>query len=148
MKQSLISLTCPALLLITQAVSAQDISAIRAQANTFFKPLPASMPGSENDSAEKVALGEKLHFETALSVNITKSCNSCHFLDRGKKAGVDVLRVSPGGIAGKEGVRKSPTVWDAGFHFARCWDGRAAGLKEQAEGPVLDPVEMAMPDEG
>jgi len=147
MKQSLISLTCVALLLITQAVSAQDISAIRAQANTFFKPLPASMPGSENDSAEKIALGEKLYFETALSVNNTQSCNSCHFLDQGKKAGVDNLRVSPGAIAGKEGVRNSPTTWNAGFHFAQFWDGRAADLKEQAKGPILNPVEMAMPDE-
>jgi len=147
MKKSLLSLACAALLIVTQAASAQDVSAIRSQANIFFKPLPSSMPGSENDSAEKIALGEKLYFETALSVNNTQSCNSCHFLDQGKKAGVDNLRVSPGAIEGKEGTRNSPTAWNAGLHFVQFWDGRAADLKEQAEGPILNPVEMATPDE-
>lgn len=147
MKKPLIHFACAALMLLSFTASAQDISAIRAQANTFFKPLPASMPGSENDSAEKIALGEKLYFETALSVNNTQSCNSCHLLDEGKKAGVDNLRVSPGAIEGKKGDRNSPTVWNAGFHFVQFWDGRAADLKEQAKGPILNPVEMAIPDE-
>src|SRR5690554_352953 len=147
MKKSLLSLACAALLMATQVASAQDVSAIRSQANIFFKPLPASMPGSENDSAEKIALGEKLYFETALSINNTQSCNSCHFLDQGKQSGVDNLRVSPGAIEGKEGTRNSPTVWNAGLHFVQFWDGRAADLKEQAEGPILNPVEMAIPDE-
>ena len=147
MKKSLLSLACAALLMATQVASAQYVSAIRSQANIFFKPLPASMPGSENDSAEKIALGEKLYFETALSINNTQSCNSCHFLDQGKKSGVDNLRVSPGAIEGKEGTRNSPTVWNAGLHFVQFWDGRAADLKEQAEGPILNPVEMAIPDE-
>jgi cytochrome c peroxidase len=30
-------------------------------------------------------------------------------------------------------------------HLAQFWDGRAADVEEQAKGPVLNPVEMAMP---
>lgn len=124
-----------------------DTQAARTQANALFKPLPSTMPGSEKDSADKIKLGEKLYFETALSVNGAQSCNSCHLLDQGKKGGVDNLRVSAGAIKGKEGERNAPTVWNAGFHFVQFWDGRAVDLKEQAKGPILNPVEMAIPDE-
>jgi cytochrome c peroxidase len=36
---------------------------------------------------------------------------------------------------------------NAGFQFAQFWDGRSASLEEQAKGPILNPVEMAMPNE-
>jgi cytochrome c peroxidase len=48
---------------------------------------------------------------------------------------------------GQLGSRNSPTVYNAGGHLAQFWDGRAANLEEQAKGPILNPVEMAMPDE-
>lgn len=123
-----------------------DSNTVRKQAKNFFQPLPSAMPGSENDSTEKIQLGEKLYFETALSVNGTQSCNTCHRLDE-KLGGVDNLKFSPGAPEGTIGGRNSPTVWNAGFHFAQFWDGRAADLKEQAGGPILNPVEMAMPSE-
>lgn len=123
-----------------------DSNSIRIQAKNFFQPLPSAMPGSENDTPEKIALGEKLYFETALSVNGTQSCNTCHRLDEGL-GGVDNLALSPGAPEGTIGGRNSPTTWNAGFHFVQFWDGRAPDLKEQAKGPLLNPVEMAMPDE-
>ena len=33
----------------------------------------------------------------------------------------------------------------AAAHFVQFWDGRAKDVEEQAQGPVLNPVEMAMP---
>jgi len=126
--------------------AAPDADALRKQVSGFFKPLAEQMPGAENDTAEKIALGEKLYFETALSVNGTQSCNTCHRLDE-KLGGVDNKRFSDGAIEGAIGDRNSPTVWNAGFHIAQFWDGRAADLKEQAKGPILNPVEMAIPDE-
>ncbi|HGY57104.1 MAG TPA: cytochrome-c peroxidase [Caldithrix abyssi] len=114
------------------------------QAKTFFKPLPDKMPGSENDTPERIALGEKLYFDNILSLDNKQSCNTCHVLD-GKKAGVDNLPTSPG-VKGQNGDRNSPTVLNAGFQFVQFWDGRAKDLKEQAKGPVLNSVEMAMPD--
>ena len=46
----------------------------------------------------------------------------------------------------QQGSRNSPTVYNAGDHIAQFWDGRAETLEEQAKGPILNPVEMAMPD--
>jgi len=75
----------------------------------------------------------------------TGGCNTCHRVDQGR-AGVDNEPTSSGAF-GKRGDRNSPTTFNAGFHLAQFWDGRAANLKEQAKGPVLNPVEMAMPTE-
>lgn len=133
-------------LLLSQTALAVDAASLRKQANVMFKPLPSSMPSSEKDSAAKIALGEKLYFETALSINGTQSCNTCHRLDE-KLGGVDNKPFSPGALPNTLGGRNSPTTWNAGFHFAQFWDGRAANLAEQAKGPILNPVEMALPNE-
>jgi cytochrome c peroxidase len=103
------------------------------------------MPGAEADTEELVALGKELYFDPRLSQNGTQSCNSCHRIDD-HLAGVDNEPTSPGAF-GKRGDRNSPTTWNAGFHVAQFWDGRAHDLAEQAKGPVLNPVEMAMPAE-
>ena len=118
---------------------------IQKKAAATLGALNADMPGTENDTAEMVELGKKLYFEKKLSVNDTISCNSCHRVDE-KKGGVDNLATSPGAF-GKNGDRNSPTVLNAGYHIAQFWDGRAATLADQAKGPILNPVEMAMPDE-
>lgn len=124
------------------AASADEL---RTKAKSFFAPLPDKMPGAEKDTAELIRLGEKLFRDTRLSKNNTQSCNSCHQVDPGK-GGVDNEPTSPGAF-GKRGGRNSPTVLNAGFHIAQFWDGRAATLEDQAKGPVLNPIEMAMPDE-
>lgn len=120
-------------------------AALRANALKILAPLPDKMPGAENDSAALTRLGKKLYFEKRLSQNESQSCNTCHAVDKGR-AGVDNEPTSEGAF-GKRGGRNSPTTLNAGFHFAQFWDGRAADLKEQAKGPVLNPVEMAMPSE-
>lgn len=91
-------------------------------------------------NAEKIALGKKLYFETALSINNKISCNSCHRLDN---FGVDSEPTSPG-HEGKRGDRNSPTVLNAAIHIAQFWDGRAKDVEEQAIGPITNPIEMGM----
>jgi cytochrome c peroxidase len=59
------------------------------------------------------------------------------------KYGVDHQSVSVG-FAGKKGGRNAPTVYNAGGHLAQFWDGRAKDVEEQAKGPILNPIEMAM----
>lgn len=113
------------------------------QVNLMFGTIPKTMPGAERDSKELIALGEKLYHETALSANDTQSCSSCHDV---KGGGVDNQPVSTGAF-GEKGGRNSPTVFNAGFHLAQFWDGRAKDLQEQAAGPILNPVEMAMASE-
>ena len=133
------------LLLATSTVFATDTELLIRRANRTFSPLPDAMPNSENDTAERIALGEKLYFEKRLSINDSQSCASCHRLKDGF-AGVDNLPTSPG--ARKElGTRNSPTVLNAGWQDSQFWDGRAEDLVEQAKGPILNPIEMGMPDE-
>ncbi len=109
-----------------------------------FKTLPASFDNPANPiTEEKVTLGRMLFYDTRLSKNHDVSCNSCHALDN---YGVDSHKHSTGHKA-QEGGRNSPTVYNAGGHVAQFWDGRAADLEAQAKGPILNPIEMAMPNE-
>ena len=130
---------------VTTTAMAVDKNAVRTQAKMMHGPIPATMPGAEADSPALIDLGERLYFETALSADGTQSCNTCHRIDGGR-GGVDNEATSLG-VKGGRGDRNSPSVWNAGFHVAQFWDGRAADLAAQAKGPILNPVEMAVPDE-
>ncbi|MDI3287905.1 cytochrome-c peroxidase [Polyangium sp. 15x6] len=114
-----------------------------------FGTLPAKYEAKSGEAdtnpitPEKVALGRQLYYDTRLSKNQDLSCNSCHLLD---KFGVDGTKVSKG-HKGQLGGRNAPTVYNAGGYVAQFWDGRAGTLEDQAKGPILNPVEMAMKDE-
>lgn len=141
-----LSLLCVcAIPLASMAAEVPTDEELRTLALEVMSPIPDKMPGAENDTKAQVKLGKKLFFETRLSVNDTISCNSCHAVDK-KRGGVDNEPTSPGAF-GERGGRNSPTVLNAGFHIAQFWDGRAEDLAAQAKGPILNPVEMAMPDE-
>jgi cytochrome c peroxidase len=122
-----------------------NAESLERQANRMFATLPSKMKGSEADTPELIALGKQLYFETALSINDSQSCNSCHNI-KANGAGVDNETTSPGALK-KRGDRNSPTTWNAGLHVAQFWDGRAPSLEEQAKGPILNPIEMAIPTE-
>jgi len=109
----------------------------------IFAPLPAAVAGQTQATEEQIALGRMLYYEPRLSKSQTISCNTCHDL---AKYGVDGEPTSDG-HKGQKGDRNSPTVYNAAAHFAQFWDGRAPDVEEQAKGPVLNPVEMAMPGE-
>ncbi|MCL2022311.1 MAG: cytochrome-c peroxidase [Betaproteobacteria bacterium] len=112
-----------------------------AQLTSLARPdepiLPIAIPTGLD--TQKVALGQILFRDTRLSRNNTVSCATCHDLARG---GVDHLPRSFG-VDGAEGDINTPTVYNSSFNFRQFWDGRAASLEEQAEGPILNPVEMA-----
>lgn len=112
------------------------------QAQGIFKSLPATAESELNPiTPDKVKLGKLLYFDTRLSKTGNNSCNSCHNL---ATFGVDNLPTSKGD-AGKFGDRNSPTVLNAALHTSQFWDGRAKDIEEQAGGPILNPVEMAIP---
>lgn len=98
-------------------------------------PLPLDL---KLDPA-KVALGEQLFHDPILSHNSKISCASCHSLTSG--GGTDQL-VHSIGIDGKLGEINAPTVFNAGLNFVQFWDGRAATLEEQIDGPVQNSSEM------
>jgi len=130
--------------LTIKAVPGTPDGVLLMQAQALFGKLPATMPGSEKDTPAMIALGQKLYFEKAISINNTQSCNSCHPIDN-KDAGVDNLKTGKGAL-GKSGDRNDPPTMNAGFQIAQFWDGRAATLEEQAQGPPLNPIEMGMPN--
>ncbi len=145
MLKHLIWIVITTLLFATTSVFADESDRLISRANRYFGSLPDTMPESENDTPELIALGKKLFFEKRLSINDTQSCATCHRLDEGF-AGVDNLPTSPG-ARGEQGTRNSPTVLNSGWQDSQFWDGRAEDLVEQAKGPILNPIEMGMPDE-
>jgi len=98
-------------------------------------PVPENVPLD----SRKVVLGEHLFHEPGLSLDGTISCATCHDLEAG---GDDGKRVSTG-VGGAEGELNAPTVLNSGFNFRQFWDGRAATLEEQVDGPLRHPAEMA-----
>ncbi|MCB1984626.1 MAG: cytochrome-c peroxidase [Burkholderiales bacterium] len=109
----------------------------------FFEPLPESIIDEEKNAA-LIKLGKTLYLDPRLSVNDKIACNSCHQLDN---YGVDSEPTSPG-HDNKRGGRNSPTTMNAALHIAQFWDGRASDVEEQALGPILNPIEMGMPNKG
>lgn len=98
------------------------------------QPLPQSL----DLNADQVALGRILFEDVRLSADDTVSCASCHSL---RHYGVDGLPVSTG-IRGQKGELNAPTVYNSAFNFRQFWDGRAATLEQQVDGPVGNPIEM------
>lgn len=121
----------------------ETLTPITPSALAAFAPLLAEMiPATQRLNEARVTLGRTLYFETVLSDGHDVSCNTCHPLNAW---GADGRPVSLG-HAGRAGTRNAPTVYNAAGHLAQFWDGRAPDVEAQAVGPILNPVEMAMPD--
>jgi cytochrome c peroxidase len=113
-------------------------SALLDEARLHFRALTVPAPESV-----QVELGRQLFFDPRLSRSGKISCSTCHDLSR---HGVDGLTV-PVGHNGQPGRRNTPTVLNAFLNRSQFWDGRAPDLASQAVHPILDPREMAMPDQ-
>lgn len=98
-------------------------------------PIPAENPPTE----DTIALGRRLYYDPALSIDGTISCASCH---APQFAFSDNRPVSEG-VGQKTGTRHAPTVINSAYYTLQFWDGRAPSLEEQAKGPIANPVEMA-----
>ncbi|HZS06598.1 MAG TPA: cytochrome-c peroxidase [Blastocatellia bacterium] len=102
--------------------------------NEPIQPIPLRLELDER----KVALGEKLFHDKQLSHDNSISCAGCHNL---KTGGVDLMAGSIG-INGSAGSVNAPTVYNSGFNFRQFWNGRAAALEDQVDGPTHAPGEM------
>lgn len=111
---------------------------------TVFAKLPEVMIPEDHPaiSQEMIDLGRMLYYEERISISQEMSCNNCHLLDQ---YGVDGLQFSLG-HDGKPVGRNAPTVYNAALHLSQFWDGRAADVEEQAQGPILAAGEMGMPN--
>jgi cytochrome c peroxidase len=122
----------------------QDTAKMDEATLKMFAPLPEVLRAANAPASDAlVDLGRMLYYEKRLSKSQQLSCNSCHDL---AAFGVDGQPTSDG-HKGQKGDRNAPTVYNAAGHVAQFWDGRAPDVEAQAKGPVLNPVEMAMPSE-
>jgi cytochrome c peroxidase len=103
----------------------------------------ATVPEDNQMTPERVELGRKLYFDTRLSKDGTVACSTCHDVTRG----FTDQRATSEGINGQLGKRNSPTTLNAALLQTQFWDGRSPTLDHQARQPILNPVEMGMPDE-
>lgn len=99
-----------------------------------IQPLPTSVALDRG----KVALGRTLFHDARLSRDGSVACSSCHNIQQG---GADAGATSTG-IGGAQTGVNSPTVLNSGLNFVQFWDGRAATLEAQVDGPVTHPGEM------
>lgn len=99
---------------------------------------PPPIPVENPPTVAKWALGKRLYFDTVLSSDGNVSCASCHNPLQGFTTNT---RVSTG-IKSQLGGMNGPTVLNSAYNALQFWDGRAASLEDQAQGPVQNPVEM------
>ncbi len=102
-------------------------------------PLPVVHDNQQ--TAEKVALGEKLFNDKRFSSNGEVSCATCH---DSKKAFTDSPLKTSEGINKLTGTRNAPTVINAIYFDKQFWDGRSPSLEDQALHPFINPVEQGL----
>ena len=128
--------------------------------------LAVAAVADDSSAARQTALedlGRALFFDVNLSRERNQSCATCHDPARAftdwRSSGVGAA-ASLGSDLASLGDRNAPTLSyaaaiprfgrtaDHDFAGGLFWDGRAATLEQQAGGPPLNPLEMAMPDKG
>lgn len=128
-----------------QEEQVDEFRGIRVDAIINFGRLPEAASSETNPiTEEKILLGQTLFYDNRLSKNETQSCNTCHNLST---FGVDHLKTSLGDDRVSLGTRNTPTVLNAALYFRQFWDGRAADVEEQAGMPILNEIEMGIPNE-
>ncbi len=102
----------------------------------------AFIPADNAMTADRVALGKKLFFDTRLSRDGRVSCATCHDVTRG----FTDQRPTSEGIGGAIGRRNAPTTLNTALLQTLFLDGRSPTLDHQARLPIINPIEMGFPD--
>lgn len=124
---------------------AQAVAAVVGQSTSVRHDVPLGldlyMPVPEENpiTAEKLALGRTLFFDTRLSVDRTTACATCHVPERAFTDGKQVAE----GVQGRKGTRNAPTLVNRGYGASHFLDGRAGSLEEQVLQPIEGDVELA-----
>jgi len=124
--------------------------------------IGTSNQGKTPMTLTKEQLGERLYFDTNLSMNKTQSCATCHAPTHGfsdpRDNGVNGA-YSLGDDGNSLGDRNAPTaayaMFSPSFSFnskgeyigGQFHDGREDNLAGQAGGPPTNPIEMGMPSQ-
>lgn len=118
--------------------SAQPVGRPIAIIPPFGLP-PLVIPPDNPPTAETIALGRRLFYEIKLSSDVTIACASCHDPEKGFTDN----RSAATGVRSQTGTRSAPSIANSAYYQSLFWDGRAASLEKQVEGPVTNPIEMA-----
>jgi len=118
---------------------------------------PAPAP-TQPTAADRVAVGDKLFHETALSAGGRQACASCHVQERGHADAAGAFLPLGGPALDQQGLRSSPSInylnANTPFRFDAAgrpeggftWDGRADSRAAQTLGPLLAANELANAD--
>ena len=117
-----------------------EIQVVEATTSSLIESTEPIRPieTPSNLAPRKIALGRKLFHDPQLSHDNSLACSSCHDL---KTGGTD-RRARSIGINNSVGVINAPTVLNSGLNFSQFWDGRAATLEKQIDGPIESKTEM------
>ncbi|MEM7106004.1 MAG: cytochrome c peroxidase [Bacteroidota bacterium] len=113
----------------------------QSRQNAIAIPVGFTIPEYPEDNLpteERLTLGKKLFFETALSRDSTISCATCHIP---AKAFADNQKISVG-IKGRSGFRNVPSLGNIGYHPYFFREGGNPTLEMQMLGPIQDHDEM------
>ncbi len=115
--------------------SQTEIATLRSLWIESLPPLSDDPTNAVADDLRAVTLGQRLFFDTRLSVNREVSCASCHDPDRHFTDGLEKGR----GVA--ESKRNTRSVVGSAYSPWQYWDGRRDSLWSQALSPLEDVAE-------
>ena len=104
---------------------------------------PVPIPPDNPQTPAKIALGDKLFNDKRFSSTGEVSCATCHDPN---KAFTDSPLVTSEGINKLTGTRNAPTVINSAYYKLFFWDGRSIDMEDQAQHPIVNPVEMGLPN--
>ncbi len=104
-------------------------------------PGPPAQPADNPLTVEGVALGRRLFYEKALSLDNSKSCGSCH--QQGKAFTDGLARAA--GVGGARHARSAMPLQNLLWEPRLTWDGAATSLEQQARTPIENAVELHQP---
>lgn len=129
----------PPIQTVLVAACAGFLSSIAMAQPLGLPPVP--VPANNLQTPQKIALGDKLFNDKRFSSTGEVSCATCH---DPAKAFTDSPLVTSEGINKLTGTRNAPTVINAAYYTLFFWDGRSADLEDQAQHPIINPVEMGL----
>jgi cytochrome c peroxidase len=126
--------------LFVSIVSYISLPSLTVQAEPLGLP-PVPIPANNPQTPDKIKLGKKLFNDQRFSSTGTVSCATCH--DASKAFTDSPLRTSEG-VGKLTGTRNAPTVVNSAYMKTLFWDGRSPDLEDQAQHPIINPVEMGL----
>ncbi len=130
-------------ILIASLIAACSVDATPDESEVYALNIPQGfdapvIPEDNPLNAAKIALGKKLFYDKALSIDSTISCGSCHKAEYGF---ADHVAISHG-VQGRLGFRNAPTLTNIAYAPVMSMDGGNPTLETQPYIPIETHEEM------